>query len=69
MRAASMRITDRACLSRATAGLAARTLIVNLPGSPKAAVENVEAVISPIAHGLEVLRGGTISCGTADARR
>lgn len=63
MRAASMRITDRACLSRATAGLAARTLIVNLPGSPKAAVENVEAVISPIAHGLEVLRGGTISCG------
>lgn len=63
MRSASMRITDRACLSRATAGLAARTLIVNLPGSPKAAVENIEAVISPISHGLEVLRGGTVSCG------
>lgn len=62
MRAASMQITDRACLSREAAGICARTLVVNLPGSPKAAVENVSAVIGPIAHGLRILRGGQADC-------
>lgn len=62
MRAASMGITLRACLSREVAGIAGRTLIVNLPGSPKAAVENIQAVIDPIAHGLKVLRGGVLDC-------
>lgn len=62
MRAASMGITPRACLSREAAGIAGRTLIVNLPGSPKAAVENIQAVIDPIAHGLKVLRGGVLDC-------
>lgn len=62
MRAASMRITDRACLSREAAGICGRTLIVNLPGSPKAALENLDAVISPIAHGLRILRGGPADC-------
>lgn len=57
MRAASMRITDRACLSREAAGICGRTLIVNLPGSPKAALENLGAVIDPIAHGLKILAG------------
>jgi molybdenum cofactor synthesis domain-containing protein len=62
MRTASAAITERACLSREVAGICGRTLIVNLPGSPKAAVENLEAVISPIAHGLEILRGGPATC-------
>lgn len=56
MRAASAEVTERACLSRAVAGIAGRTLIVNLPGSPKAAVENLRAVIAPIGHGLDLLR-------------
>ncbi len=62
MRAASAQVTDRAWLSRATAGIRGRALIVNLPGSPRAAVENLEAVIGPIAHGLDILRGGPTSC-------
>ena len=67
MRAASMAITPRACLSREAAGIRGRTLIVNLPGSPKAARENIEAVIEPIAHGLRILRGGVADCA-AEAR-
>ena len=62
MRAASAAITDRAWLSRATAGIRGRTLIVNLPGSPRAAVENLEAVVGPLAHGLDILRGGPATC-------
>ncbi len=64
MRAASMAITPRACLSREAAGIRGRTLIVNLPGSPKAARENIEAVIDPIAHGLRILRGGPADCAS-----
>ncbi len=64
MRAASMAITSRACLSREAAGIRGRTLIVNLPGSPKAARENIEAVIDPIAHGLRILRGGPADCAS-----
>ena len=62
MRAASLAITPRAMLSRATAGIRGRTLIVNLPGSPKAARENLEAVLPTLAHGLEMLRGGPADC-------
>lgn len=65
MRAASAAVTDRAWLSRATAGIVGRTLVVNLPGSPRAAVENLEAVIGPLAHGLDILRGGPATCGQA----
>lgn len=67
MRAASARITDRAWLSRATAGIRGRTLIVNLPGSPRAAVENLEAVVGPLAHGLDILRGGPTTCAISGA--
>lgn len=67
MRAASARITDRAWLSRATAGIRGRTLIVNLPGSPRAAVENLEAVVGPLAHGLDILRGGPATCAISGA--
>ena len=62
MRAASMAITPRGCLSRAAAGIRGRSLIVNLPGSPKAALENLEAVLDPIGHGLQMLRGGQANC-------
>lgn len=64
MRAASAKITPRAMLSRATAGIRARTLIVNLPGSPKAARENLEAVLPALDHGLLMLRGKPIDCAT-----
>lgn len=63
MRAASMKVTPRGMLSRAAAGIRGRTLIVNLPGSPKAAAENLEAVAGTLEHGLEMLRGGPADCG------
>ena len=56
MRAASLQITPRAMLSRAAAGIRGRTLIVNLPGSPKAALENLAPVLPALAHGLKMLR-------------
>lgn len=62
MRAASLAITPRAMLSRAAAGIRGRTLIVNLPGSPKAAKENLEAVLPALGHGLDMLLGGPADC-------
>jgi len=62
MRAASLKITERAILSRQAAGIRNRSLIINLPGSPKAARENFEAVSSILEHGLLMLRGGPADC-------
>ena len=62
MRYASMQITPRAMLSRAQAGIRANSLIVNLPGSPKGAVENLEAVLPSLGHGLEMLSGRPADC-------
>ena len=63
MRAASAKVTPFAWLSRATAGTLGRTLVVNVPGSPKASVENLSAVIEPVRHGLKVLRAeGPLDC-------
>ena len=62
MRYASMQITSRAMLSRAQAGIRKGTLILNLPGSPKAAKENLEAVLPAIGHGLEMLSGRPADC-------
>ena len=56
MRAASLKITERAVLSRQEAGIRGRTWIINLPGSPKAARENLAAVLPALRHGLEMLR-------------
>ena len=62
MRAESMRITPMGCLSRETAGIRGRTLIINLPGSKKSSTENFSAVIKPVRHGLEILRGVSRDC-------
>lgn len=63
MRYASLQITPRACLSRGVAGTRGKTLIVNLPGSRKAAVENLSAVLPALGHGLDVLQGNSGDCG------
>ena len=62
MRAASMKITPRGMLSRAEAGIRGRSLIINLPGSPKAAKENLEAVLDALDHGLKMLAGTPQDC-------
>ena len=62
MRAESLKITPRGCLSRSAAGIRGRTLIINLPGSEKAAKENLNAVLSAVVHGLDMLA----SSGSAD---
>lgn len=62
MRAYSMTITKRAMLSRATAGIRGTTLIINLPGSPKAVRESLEYIIEALGHGLEILSGEATDC-------
>ena len=62
IRAYSMTITKSAMLSRATAGIRGKTLIVNLPGSPKAVRESLEYIIDALAHGLEILSGEARDC-------
>ena len=62
MRAYSMTITKRAMLSRATAGIRGTTLIINLPGSPKAVRESLEYIIGALDHGLEILSGEATDC-------
>ena len=57
MRQASLRITPHAMLSRATAGIRARTLIINLPGSPKGAIENLAVVVPVLPHAVQLLSG------------
>ena len=57
-----MKITPRGMLSRAEAGIRGHSLIINLPGSPKAAKENLAAVIGAIDHGLKMLAGAPADC-------
>ncbi|MBM6855615.1 MogA/MoaB family molybdenum cofactor biosynthesis protein [Mediterraneibacter glycyrrhizinilyticus] len=63
MRLASLKITPRAMLSRGASVIRNRTLIINLPGSPKAVRENLEAVLPSLQHGLEILTGQSGECG------
>ena len=63
MRMQSMAITKRAMLSRAAAGIRGKTLIINLPGSPKAVRENLEYIISELGHGLDILTESDGECG------
>lgn len=56
MRLESLKVTPHAMLSRGVAGIRARTLIVNLPGSPKAALENLATIAPVISHAIELLQ-------------
>lgn len=63
IRAYSMTITKRAMFSRAESGIRGKTLIVNLPGSPKAVRESLEFILPQLKHGIEILIGKTNECG------
>ena len=58
----SLQITSRAMLSRAISGIRNNTLIINLPGSPKAVKESIEYILPSLAHGLEILKGSASEC-------
>ena len=64
MRAESMRITPRGCLSREAAGIRGDTLIINCPGSEKAARECLTAVLPALKHGIQILRGWSRECSS-----
>ncbi|MBI4827411.1 MAG: MogA/MoaB family molybdenum cofactor biosynthesis protein [Nitrospinae bacterium] len=69
MRAASMAVTPYAMLSRGLAGFRGASLIINLPGSPKAAVENLAAVFDAVAHGVGKAKGDPTDCAPIPARK
>ena len=70
MRLASLKITPKGCLSRSVAGIRGTSLIVNLPGSKKASIENLEAVLGAIDHGLEMLASvGSANCAVSEEIR
>jgi len=66
MRARSLQYTERAMLSRGICGIRRRSLIINLPGSPKAAKENLLFVTDAVEHGLIMLRGQPMNCAELD---
>lgn len=59
----SLEITPKAMLSRAISGIRGNTLIINLPGSPKAVRESIEIILPVLEHAVETLSGNTLSCG------
>ena len=67
MRAESMKIKPHGMLSRGIAGIRKRTLIINLPGSPKAVKENLSYILPALDHALLMLTGGTQDCVAAKA--
>ena len=62
MRAESIKITPHGMLSRAVSGLRSQTLIINLPGSPKAVQETLSVVLPALPHAVEIIRGTVDSC-------
>jgi len=65
MRIASMKITPHAMISRAIAGIRGRSLIINLPGSPKGATENLAVVLPAIPHAIEKIKGDDRDCAVS----
>jgi molybdenum cofactor synthesis domain-containing protein len=63
MRAESLKKTPHAMISRAVAGVRGQTLIINLPGSPRAVKENLAVIIPVLAHAVEKIKGSTDDCG------
>ncbi len=68
IRAHSLTITGRAMLSRGVSVIRGGTLIVNLPGSPKAAREILEYILPHLQHGIEILRGDVTECATTERK-
>ncbi|MGI6097070.1 MAG: molybdopterin adenylyltransferase [Dethiobacteria bacterium] len=68
MRAAGLKKTPHAMLSRALCGVRGQTLIINLPGSPKAVKENLEAISAALPHALELLKGKVTDCAEGAGR-
>ena len=64
MRAASLKITPHAMLSRIVTGIRKKTLIINLPGSPKGAVENLQVILPVLAHAVQLLQNDPASEST-----
>ena len=62
MRAASFSLTPKAVISRGRAGIRKQSLIINLPGSRKAALENIKVVLPALSHALEKIKGSTADC-------
>jgi molybdopterin adenylyltransferase len=63
MRRESLKKTPRAMISRAVAGVRGETIIINLPGSPKAVKENLAVVLPVLSHTIEKIKGSTKECG------
>lgn len=66
MRMAGLKMTNRAMLSRAVAGIRGKTLIINLPGSPKAVKEGLEAIMDVLPHAIEKIKGSTEDCAVSE---
>lgn len=64
MRMESSKITKKAILSRGVCGIRKNSIIINLPGSPKGAIENLGFIIDVLDHGIEILRGEATECAT-----
>ncbi|HEX9019899.1 MAG TPA: MogA/MoaB family molybdenum cofactor biosynthesis protein, partial [Nitrospirota bacterium] len=64
MRAESLKKTPHAMISRAVAGIRRQTLIVNLPGSPRAVRENLAVILPALPHAVEKIKGDPTECGT-----
>lgn len=69
LRYKSFEITPKAMLSRGVSVMRGQTLIVNLPGSPKAARENLEFLLPALRHGLEIMTGEAAECGASDKKQ
>lgn len=67
MRRASAAVTPHAMISRAMAGIRGRTLIINLPGSPKGAVENLAVLVPALPHAIEKIKGDESECAAPAA--